>query len=147
MLATPGDKSTPTDPRLAPKSEVGAGITLPLVWLGQILIPLCLAGYAFIESFHLPEADPPPPAQLDRAHAASVALAIVVLVIPAVGCVVAASTKHRVQAWAFGIIFALALIIDGGVYALQHRSRPAEPVPAVTHCIPRSDGGHGCPGG
>jgi hypothetical protein len=58
----------------------------------------------------------------------------------------AARTRHPVHAWLFGIAFVAASILDYGRYRVDQRSKPP-PAPAVTQCIPRSDGGHGCPGG
>jgi hypothetical protein len=75
-----------------------------------------------------------------------VAFAIVILVIPAIGCVLAARTKHPVQAVLFGVLLAAASILDLGLYVTAQRSKPPEPAPVVTQCIPVS-GGHGCPGG
>jgi hypothetical protein len=121
-------------------------VALALVWAALIVGPACLIGYAFLKSFHLAEADPLPTAQLDRAHAALMAFAIVIVVIPAIGCVVAARTKHSIQASAFGVLLAAASILDLGLYITAHRSKPPQPAPVVTQCIPIS-GRHGCPGG
>lgn len=74
------------------------------------------------------------------------AFAIVIVVIPAVGCVVAARTDHSMQAGAFGILLAAASILDLGLYVTAQRSKPPQPAPAVTQCIPVS-GGPSCPGG
>ncbi|HEY7176439.1 MAG TPA: hypothetical protein VH442_16125 [Micromonosporaceae bacterium] len=111
------------------------------------VIPIFLLGYVFVESFNLPEATPLPQAQLDRAHAGAVAFAIVIVVIPAAGWVLAASTRHRVQAWAFAGIFVIAAMFGAVLYGFDERRKPPVPAPVVTQCIPRSDGGHGCPGG
>jgi hypothetical protein len=121
-------------------------VALALIWAALIIGPACLIGYAFLKSFHLAEADPLPTAQLDRAHSALVAFAIVIVVIPAIGCVVAARTKHSIQSGAFGVLLAAASILDLGLYVAAHRSKPPQPAPAVTQCIPIS-GGHSCLGG
>ena len=121
-------------------------VALALIWAALIVGPACLIGYAFLKSFHLAEAGPLPAAQRDRAHWALVAFAIVIVVIPTVGCVVAARTKHSMHASAFGILLAAASILDLGLYVTAQRSKPPQPAPAVTQCIPIS-GGLSCPGG
>ena len=118
-----------------------------LIWTAQIVLPVCLLGYWYVESFNLPEAGLLPQAQVDNAHAAIVAVAVVILVIPVLGCAVAARNRHVVQAWLFAVIFLAGSIADLGVYAIAQRTEPPEPAPVVTQCIPHSDGGHGCPGG
>lgn len=137
----------PAGPMPTPASNGRAGPALALLWVAQVLGPICLLGYAYVRSFNLPEASPLPQAQLDQAHAAVIAFAVVILVIPAVGCALAAYTKHHLQAWLFGVIFVAALALDSGLHAYGQRSRLPEPAPVVTQCIPRSDGGHACPGG
>ena len=137
----------PSGPRSAKSRNDCAGPALALLWVAQIASPICLLGFAFVRSFNLPEANPLPQTQLDQAHAAVIAFAVVILVIPAIGCLLAAYTKHHVQTSLFGLIFVGALVLDCDLYAHDQRSRPREPAPVVTQCIPRSDGGHGCPGG
>jgi drug/metabolite transporter (DMT)-like permease len=147
MFATRGDEPLPTRPGSEPDRSGGAVVALTLTWVALAVVPIFLLGYVFVESFNLPEASPLPQAQLDRAHAAAVALAIVIVLIPAVGCVLAASTRHRVQAWAFAGIVMIAAMFGAVLYRFDERRKPPEPAPVVTQCIPRSDGGHSCPGG
>ena len=134
----------PSEPAAATSGRTD--VALALIWAALIAGPPLLIGYAFLKSFHLAGAEPLPQSQIDRAHAATVAFAIVILVIPAIGCVLAARTKHSVQAVLFGVLVAAASILDLGLYVAAQRSKPPKPAPVVTQCIPVS-GGHGCPGG
>jgi hypothetical protein len=124
MLARRGDEPDLPGPAPAPADSRWPEIVLPLVWLVLLIVPVCLLGYAFRESFYLSEGTKPPKAQLDRASAAAVACGIVLLVTPLAGWAVAAGTRHRVQAWLFGIIFiAASFIACALILYATHRHR------------------------
>ena len=144
-MSTRNDEPITAQTDRAATNDGRADVALALTWAALIVVPTCLFGYALLKSFNLGP-DPLPRAQLDQAHAAEIAFAIVIFAIPAIGCVLAARAVHRVQAVLFGVLLAGASILDLGLYSSTQRSKPPTPAPVVTQCIPAS-GGHGCPGG
>jgi hypothetical protein len=122
---------------------------LVLTWIAVVVVPIVLLTVAWFKAFYIPDGDQPPPPAPPIVHVAMISAGAMAAAIPAFGLWFAVRIRWRRNAWAFGIVTVLALVLVLGVAGSHYEQRRHDPTPQVpvTQCIPRSGSTHGCPGG